>query len=1112
MEGENRGLALRIVVAATIAVVLFVGMVGIGTASGATDDYASPSETTITTSQESANVSEQIRDAIPESVLDELPEGFLGELLAGDQVTLSQDILAQLDRLNEIPDSLLESVLLDIIDNIPEQVLQNPTDFLDNPPDAIPAILCRASDMEDKAAPEGKEIWGPTDANAQTANHNLTVLTNELGTVTGFKYPSRSFSDQVKHHAMDRREPYYGSDPNAGTFLGLIYTTESGDRRFDWLRDWGPVSTTDSDHAEHVDQEWASQMSDTLLTEFTNESLGLTVTLTDAVPSDVDVHIRDVAVDADADSPVTDVEVVSYANFNLVDNKDALIPTQDWCDESENDADVTYNESSDAIVYETPAWDPALPEDTYERAGPEFSIGTAMRFDGQSTQHHVAGDAYRTNHSEDPYSLLSNGTLDLPGNDSFVGQVSTALTRDIDFSDGSGHARVYFGAASDQEPHLDVGDEAVDAIERVDNRSLEAIVDTKEAWFEQYIGDAPMPTGAPENVTGVSRRAHVSLVHAWDPITENRYGFSGSVIESATTQGPYGVDWIRPGAYFNYAYDRWLGENASGLDQWVDRHNRWYMSLQQNPNGECPRHCNDNMEYYDLGLGIIPDAPILRTVAADELPFMSATHSGSWAMNYYADGIPAGPLGSEIDQTGYGTWTFWDHYAVTENETYLQRIYPAIRLGGDRLTEGCVDEETGLQCARPEDDNTEYTQTAVGGASAFAGLDAATKAAAEMYRLTGEEEYAEDALAYAQRRDELRVAIDEHYWQEDAGTYGSSRVVFPGFLRPLDDPRMQRQLQHMWETVDQVFQGEVDAGQYEAKSLVGLGVAARVTDDPPVTREQLQSGIEWLADNAARAETTHVMGESWIRESYADGEVDATVSQPHTWEHQLVYMAALLAYGNESITDGDRIGHEAYAEWRRHDATVTAVESDDTVSSGNIVNTTVTVQNEAPLDQEYHLTYDLVGPNGTQYSGTATDVGPIDAGGTETTTLSWDAGDAPTGAYNATVTAWKAAATDDSGEPDPLAIAEEPTALSTPEYRHVALNRAGTTVTLSDEEPDGEDNDTTAGTDDDSDTNESATEDADDDGPGFTVVVAFLALLGATILVKRGSPSSSREQ
>jgi GH15 family glucan-1,4-alpha-glucosidase len=872
-----------------------------------------------------------------------------------------------------------------------------------------PEVLCRASDNGDKYGHAGSEVWGPTDLNSQISNQRLVVGTNQKGTVTLFKYPSPSYSDQIKHHAFDRREDYYGSDPNAGAFLGAVVTKEDGTKEVTWFREWGPVSTTDPEYGDHVNQTWLSEYSDTLVTEFSNDELGLDVKITNVVPKENDVFVRDVEVKARDGSPVEDVELVSYENFNLVDDKDSLAPTQDWCSEGENSETAEYDGDTDAVLHHTPTgpW--------YED-GAEFSVATAMAFEGESTQHQVAGDDFSGDNPDDPYKLLSDGDVNLPGDDSFTGQTSVAMTKDLNFEDGQGSARVYFAAAHDDEPNKDLSDEAANKIQEARDLSLQNEIQKKEDWFRKYVEDAPMPQDAPEDVRKVARRSLVSIVQLWDNETVNEHGFSGNLPAAVTTQPPYGADWIRDGAYFDYIIDRYM--SGDGRHDWVNQHNRWYMSLQQNPDGPCPEHCHDNMEEYNF---------------ADLVPQVSSVPEGGWAMNYYGDGAVAGPIGGEIDETAYGAWTFWDHYAVTGNETYLQRIYPAIQKVGDRLTYDCVDEDTGLQCPRPEDDNTKKTQTIIGGASAHAGLSAATKAAAEMYEITGDETYADEARAYAERRDELGQAIEKNYWDENGGYYGkkkggpSPRVGMPAFLRPYDDPRMQNHMESMWENVDETFQGNLDQGQYEAKTLIGLGLAAQRAEDPPVEMEKIRDGLKWIASEHARDNSTYIMGEAWVRETYADGEVDSAQGQPHTWEQGLFYLSSLIAYGEESARDD--MGKDVYEEWRNNDAELTGLSVDSGVyTEGDTVDATVTVNNDAEVSQDYFVRYTVEGPNGETTAEEKT-VGPISTGGSQEVTLTWSAGTV-SGDYDATVSVWKA-----QGDP-----AVEPTALSDASYRHTELD------------------------------------------------------------------------
>jgi len=893
-----------------------------------------------------------------------------------------------------------------------------------------PEALCRVSDSGEKYGHAGSEVWGPTDLNSQISNKRLLVGTNEKGTLTLFKYPNPSYSDQIKHHAFDRREDYYGSDPNAGAFLGAIITKDDSTKELTWFREWGPLNTTDPEYGDKVNQTWMSEFSDTLVTKFSNDNLGLDVKITNVVPKDNDVFIRDVEVSERSGSPVQDVEIVSYENFNLVEDKDSLAPTQDWCSEEENGEDARYNSTIDGIVHENPDKYTDLSKGLINQEGAEFSISTAMAFDGPSTQYQVAGDDYRGDHPNDPYALLESGTYNLPGDNEFLsGQTSAAMTKDLDFSDGQGSARVYFAAAWDPTPNKNIGGRAADKIEQARTLGLQNEIQEKENWFRQYVEDAPMPEGAPENVTKVARRSLISIVQIWDDYTVNEHGFSGNLPAASTTQPPYGADWIRDGAYFDYLIDRFM--SGTGQSEWVNQHNIWFMSLQQNKNGPCPQHCHNNMKYYNY---------------ADLIPQSSAVPRGGWAMNYYADGQPAGPIGGEIDETAYGAWTFWDHYAVTGNQSYLQRIYPAIELVGDRLTYECVEEDTGLQCPRPEDDHTESTQTIVGGASVYAGLDASTKAAAEMYQITGNITYAESALDYAERRDELAQASDKYYWNDTAEYYGerkgfpSPRVGMPAFMRPPDDDRMKKHMSSMWQNVNETFKGNKIQGQYEAKTVMGIGIAARETESPAASLGQIKTGLEWIADKHARANSSYIMGEAWVREDYADGEIDSVQGQPHTWEQSLFYLSSLIAYGNSTYNVNDKIGKDVYEEWNKHDASVTNFNVDGGLyTQGDTVSATATVANNATVSQEYHVKFEIEGPNGNTYTGETKDIGPIPSGDTQNVSLTWNV-NSDTGSHDARVGVWKAEETGGDNTVDPVDIANEPTALANEQYRYVELS------------------------------------------------------------------------
>src|SRR5204863_321837 len=85
---------------------------------------------------------------------------------------------------------------------------------------------------------------------------------------------------------------------------------------------------------------------------------------------------------------------------------------------------------------------------------------------------------------------------------------------------------------------------------------------------------------------------------------------------------------------------------ASGLTRLVTRHNLFYAHAQ--------------------------------TSARNPSPIRPA---GNWAMAYYFDGVDGAPIPWEIDETGLGIWTLFDHYRYLRGDAardYLRQVYPAI--------------------------------------------------------------------------------------------------------------------------------------------------------------------------------------------------------------------------------------------------------------------------------------------------------------------------------------------------------------------------------------------------------------------------------------------------
>lgn len=725
------------------------------------------------------------------------------------------------------------------------------------------------------------ELYGPTNVNAQTSNGSMAIGISDEGTVTVFRWPRPSFYDQIKYKTSDRDAPSsgkehgkFGAYPNAGAFLGLAVEREDAGAAagptLTWLREdaWATEQAYTDDDTDPTD------LADSVRTEFRNDDLGLTVVVRDVVAAGDtapngeperdgdDVLVRDVTVERDRDSPVTGARLAAFENLNLVVSKKPKSPTRGWCEEEENQDLARYDPSADAIVHEK--------ADTDTSTGEFRQVSVAMAIADGSDGHQVGGDAYEPTASpvgqagplQDAYDDLRDGRLQ--GNDQFAGQTTGALVADLEFDDSASgttdaaHEQVLFAAGA-------TASESTALLEDYRDRSFAAVDREKREWISDLLDDPPLPDTDDTAVLALCKRALVSLVTSYDPQ-------SGAVVASICTQSPYGEDWVRDGAFFNY------GLGVAGLGDWIDKRNRWYADIQQSETDPRPTY---------------PDTP-----------------PGNWPMNHYADGVVGGPIPWEIDETGYGLWTIVDHYELTGDDAYLEAVWPAIQRAADFLVRW-KDPRNNLQAHASEDDHPEPTQTIIGAATVSLGLESAELAA---------EALGKDAKAaeYRARRSELEDATERLLYAEAdpkndrPGFYGKKKqfpmapLAWPICWNHYDDYRMQNHLHAVWKQISRTFEepaaGQKDSGLYESKGLVPLAQATRNSPvsapgiDGEVTFEDVKSGIDWVANRHATPDT-HIMGEIWIRRgSGDDAEIKTTISQPHIWEQILFYLAALEVY------------------------------------------------------------------------------------------------------------------------------------------------------------------------------------------------------------------------
>lgn len=587
-------------------------------------------------------------------------------------------------------------------------------------------------------------------------------------------------------------------------------------------------------------QRFADDDSDEVVTTFRKRSEGLRVTVRDVVAVDEDSLVRSVAVKRTASSRIRRARVFSFANFNPVFSKAPRSPTEDWCTEEDNDAGATYDEQVDAIIHSRSGAD----ESTGEPSGAALVMG----FAGRSQGHQVGPDTYETGSGEgSAYDDAMDAKLE--GAAVGGGQVDTAISDNIPLTKRrAGASTILISAAFSPE-------EAIDQLREMRTRTAAGVRAAKRRWWMRWLRGARLPKDAPGSVTRLAKRSLISARQAVDP--------RGLIVSSVSTQPPQGVDWIRNGAYINRMLE------VAGYREMVARHNLRYAELQ---------------------------ATSVRKPRGGE-----ATPPGNWAQNYYADGVVGGPIPYEIDETGFGIWTLWDHYTFTEERTYLLSVYEEIQRAAHYLSDnpplGCRDPATGLQCAANEGDNPELTRTLVGAQAVWLGLDAAVDAA----RALGTETSNQNADKWAARRNELGQAIRQNYLDQECNCYTRDHEIggtnlWPVGFEPYGSKVSNSQAAVNWTHIAKSMAGKVDRSKLAARTLLGNAYAWQ---DQAGKQRQLKRALKWMAE-VPTTDETGLLGEAWMRFPNENGPITTMVAQPSVWHHAMFYLAATKVYGTEA--------------------------------------------------------------------------------------------------------------------------------------------------------------------------------------------------------------------
>ncbi len=689
---------------------------------------------------------------------------------------------------------------------------------------------------------ERPELYGPPVARASLGTGGLTAGLAGTGVLTNLGWPGPGFYDQVDYLHRTRGWPNGGAAENAGSFGGLL------------LPDGSATWFTELEGWETIEQAYAGPDSGVLVTVLRHDELGdagVEVTIRDVVHPTDDVLARHFEVTGAPDG----TRLTYYANMNPTATRTPRVPsTTDALLDDASDFATVYERSTGAMLHFRPARvDPAATtaavtgrlseENTAAAVDRSFGTGVYVAIGGEQrptgfqagldSSGLVRGEAEGTP-LLDPFEDARDG--------SFSGSVAAAgRTAGAQAWDGVA-GTVYLTAADSAAGALDLVAEARDT----GHEGIERASD--EDWAE-WVDDLRLPDSSDGTVRTVTQRALMLIRTAQDRET-------GAIVANTTTQTPYRQDWLRDGAFFNYAL---LVAGTEETLEMVRAHNDFYRRYQSESGHWDPILCTD---------GAHCDAAF---------PF-------------------------EIDAQAFGVWSLWSEYEFTGDRERLEQSYEAIRKGAEVLW-ACQDPSTGLQCYASEDDHPDPSQGAQGASTVYLGL----RSAAEAARLVDVEGSDEDAARWDRRADELESAATEAFCSETCET-GRWYMFWPSRLLDPADDHTQATLDGAAETLARriAFELPEEQGffQYPMEPMFGLATAWR----DPGASDLLEDGVRWLTHDVAEPGVHH-FGERIFH--LGDGEYLHSVGFPHIWSGTETYLAAALSLGVEGceaseVADGER--------------------------------------------------------------------------------------------------------------------------------------------------------------------------------------------------------------
>lgn len=696
-----------------------------------------------------------------------------------------------------------------------------------------------------------EHMFGATNINSITGNGQLTAAFSKEGILTVLRFPSATHFNHInyktaiipsnsEHHA--RELPRLGAARSMGSF-GAIYYEEENEKGFSELYGEG---------WKH-NQYYLSDESPVIVTEYKNAQLNIHITSHFFVHPEMNLLVEHFSIEKG--SALKKLKFYFYENLSPSKNKKEFSPLSDWKNEERNDFAAYYDLKNNSIVHFVPKEKKSfIPSD-----GKDNFVDFIHGNYGNGYYFSIAGDftpsSFQIGNDEEteckkgkmykiPSALLEAERGELSKSTYAFCQVNAVMEREIQSKDES--FTIFISAAENMH-------DATKLIGEARKEGFFVLEREAEKYWGKWLSKAKLPS-APDSVVKIAKRSLITL-----KIYQDKE--KGSIVASASTQPPYFLDWPRDGSFANYALE------IAGYADMVTKHNLFYVSVQRK---------------------------------AKKSALVREGLAGSFAMNYYSDGMEGGPIAFEIDETALPVWSLAEHIKFLQGgkENYARMVYPAIKKAVEVLYD-CWDEGKKLPCPASVDDDPNLTQSMHSAFSVYLGMKEGLEIAKMMKDM-------EVIKKWGKRLEELKKGILKNYYHQDKNyfsggegnsfdTYGG--VIYPEPIFPIDDDKIKGHADYLYENL-LTFLNPKSGGTfcYIEHLFCALGIAWR---KEPEKLNKLKQLFERFSKETPTPETHH-FGEVFAAvDADGDGILDSfenRVGIPIIGGASLYYLASMFIY------------------------------------------------------------------------------------------------------------------------------------------------------------------------------------------------------------------------